>query len=182
MHSSKHRNQYRGQRWSRLHSLEMPPYRGILHSEIAGLMSVCYHSRRRCSLGPNCRQLSRSWPVGQLGLIHRSICLRGQNHRNQVKGILLQCLAKPCLILRTLYLLFVILTHSTMADFLQQENTAVTRAVGLKPQMITLITRFRMEPATVASDSAQSNVHSCVELAMVVLTLSGVRMRIVPHN
>jgi hypothetical protein len=71
-----------------------------------------------------------------------------------------------------------------MADFLQQENTAVTRAVGLKPQMITLITCFRVESATVASDSAQNNVHSCVELAMVVLTLSGVRMRmrIVTHN
>ena len=162
----------------------MTPYRGILHSKIAGLMPVCYHSRRRYSLDPNCRQLSRSWPVVQLGLTHRSICLRGQSHHNQwrtagmVKVILRQCR----LILGTLCRLSVILTHPTGADFLQLGHTAFTRAVGLKPQTITLITCFRMEPATVASDSAQSNVHSWTALAMVVLTLSGVRMRTVTHN
>ena len=69
-----------------------------------------------------------------------------------------------------------------MADFLQQEHSALTRTVELKPQMMILITCFRVESATVALDTAQNNVHSCVELAMVVLTLSGVRMRIVPHN
>ena len=95
-----------------------------------------------------------------------------------VESILLQCR----LILVTLYRLSVILTHPTGADFLQLGYSALTRAVGLKPQTITLITCFRVESATVVSDSAQSNVHSSVELAMVVLTLSGVHMRIVTHN
>ena len=95
-----------------------------------------------------------------------------------VKVILLQCR----LILGTLYRLSVILTHPTGADFLQLGHTALTRAVGLKPQTITLITCFRVESATVVSDSAQSNVLSWMELALVVLTLSGVLMRIVPNN
>ena len=69
-----------------------------------------------------------------------------------------------------------------MADFMQQEHTALTRTVELKPQMMILITCLRVESATVALDTVQNNVHSCVELAMVVLTLSGVLMRIVPHS
>ena len=63
-----------------------------------------------------------------------------------------------------------------MADFLQQEHSALTRTVELKLQVMILIKCFRVESATVALDTVRNNVHSCVELAMVVLTLSGVRM------
>ena len=119
----------------------------------------------------------------QLGPTHRSMCLKDRSHHNQwgttmVESTLLQC----SLILVTLYRLSVILTHPTGADFLQLGYTALTRAVGLKPQTITLITRFHVESATVVSDSAQSNVLSWMELAPTVLTLSGVPMRIVPNN
>ena len=69
-----------------------------------------------------------------------------------------------------------------MADFLQQEHSALTRTVELKPQVMILIKCFRVESATVALDTVQNNVHLCVELAMVVLNLSGVLMRIVPHS
>ena len=69
-----------------------------------------------------------------------------------------------------------------MADFLQQEHSALIRSVELKPQVRILIRCFRVESATVALDTVQNNVHLCVELAMVVLTLSGVLMRIVPHS
>ena len=121
----------------------------------------------------------------QLGPTHRSMCLKDRSHHNQwgttmVESILLQCR----LILVTSYRLSMILTqwHPTGADFLQLGHTALTRAVGLKPQTITLITCFRVESATVVSDSAQSNVLSWMELAPTVLTLSGVPMRIVPNN
>ena len=67
-----------------------------------------------------------------------------------------------------------------MADFLQQEHSALTRTVELKPQVMILIKCFRVESATVALDTAQNNVHLCVELAVVVLTLNTVLMRIVP--
>ena len=132
---------------------------------------------------PSCCQLRRSWPVVQLGPPHWSMCLKGRCQHSQWGTTMAEStLLQYHLILVTSYRRSVILTHLTGADFLQPGHTAVTGTVGLKPQTITLITCFRMEPATVASDSAQSNVHSCVELAMVVLTLSGVLMRIVPHN
>ena len=69
-----------------------------------------------------------------------------------------------------------------MVDFLQQEHSALTRTVELKPQVMILIKCFRVESATVALDTVQNNVHLCVELAMVVLTLRTVLMRIVPHS
>ena len=69
-----------------------------------------------------------------------------------------------------------------MADFLQQEHSALTRTVELKPQVMILIKCFRVEYATVALETVQNNVHLCVEHAMVVLTLSTVLMRIVPHS
>ena len=67
-----------------------------------------------------------------------------------------------------------------MADFLQQEHSALMRSVELKPQVRILIRCFRMEYAAVALDTAQNNVHLCVELAVVVLILNTVPMRIVP--
>ena len=69
-----------------------------------------------------------------------------------------------------------------MADFLQQEHSALTRTVELKPQGMILIKCFRVEYATVALETVQNNEQLCVELAMVVLNLSGVLMRVVPHS
>ena len=119
----------------------------------------------------------------QLGPIHRSMCLKGRSHHNRwgttmAKSTLLQCR----LILVTSYRRSVILTHPTGADFLQRGHTALTGTVGLKPQKITLNTCFRVESATVVSDTVQSNVLSWMEVAPTMLALSGVLMGIVPTN
>ena len=119
----------------------------------------------------------------QLGPPHWSMCLKGRCQHSQwgttmTKSTLLQ----HRLILVTSYRRSVILTHPTGADFLQPGHTAVTGTVGWKPQTITLNTCFRVESATVVSDTVQSNVLSWMEVAPTMLTLSGVLMKIVPTN
>ena len=113
----------------------------------------------------------------QLGPTHWSMRLKGRCQHNQWGTAMTKstrALLQHLLILVTSYRRSVILNHLTGAGFLQPGHTAVTGTMGLKPHTITLNTCFRVESATVVTDTAQSNVLSCKVGAPTILTQCGI--------
>ena len=153
-----------------------------------GAASISWHSAlRECwtdaSLLPFQEEVvygSKLSHVVQLGPPHWSMRLKGWCQHSQWGTTITQStLLQHRLILVTSYRRSVILTHPTGVGFLQPGHTAVTGTVWLKPHTITLNTCFRVESATVVSDTAQCNVLSCKELVPTILTQCGVITRIV---
>ena len=113
----------------------------------------------------------------QLGPPHWNVCLKGRCQYSQSTQSTLH--RRHRLILVTSYHRSVILTHLAGVVFLQLEPTALTGIVELKLQTTTLHTCFCLDSATVVSDIAQSNVLSCKEVVLTILTHFGVLMSIV---